>query len=90
MSKNDDIGNTPLHVAIENNNTSEAMKLINAGADVNAKNIFGETPLHYAAFYARSELLGALIKRGGDVNLQSMSSADERSITAKTLAFFQK
>lgn len=40
-----------------------------AGADVNAKNVKGQTPLHIAAEnYGNSEVLTILIKAGADVN----------------------
>jgi Ankyrin repeats (many copies) len=42
-------GNTPLHIAIENNNLDFAMRLIASGADINVENSKGESILHLLA-----------------------------------------
>lgn len=81
----DDIGNTALHVAIQTGDTTTAMRLIDAGADVNAKNKFGETPMHYAAFFTRVEIIKRLLEHDADVDAQTNSSreTDPRSLDAK-------
>ena len=40
------VGDTPLHVACEEKNDAIAVRLIEEGADVNAKNLFGMSPFH--------------------------------------------
>lgn len=45
--------------------------LIDAGADVNAKDEDGQTPLHYAADRGHSEALKVLINAGADVNAKN-------------------
>jgi ankyrin repeat protein len=41
--------NTPLHRAALEGNLEEVKKLVEGGADVNAKNTIGKTPLHMAS-----------------------------------------
>ena len=43
--------------------------LIDAGADVNAKNLSRETPLHWAAQYSAPRGISTLIQVGADVNV---------------------
>lgn len=48
--KTDNEKNTPLHMAVGVNKTTDLTKfLLKLGADPNAKNLFGKTPLHDAA-----------------------------------------
>lgn len=44
--------------------------LINAGADVNAKDVNGKTPLHYAVHNGLVGVVSSLIKVGAEVNVQ--------------------
>jgi len=48
--------------------TDIALHLINAGADVNAKDNYGTTPLIFAAISGSTEIMAALIDKGADVN----------------------
>ncbi len=57
---------TPLHRI---QNLKEAQKLIDDGADVNAKDKFGHTPLHTAT---SPEMVQLLIKNGADVNARNV------------------
>jgi tetratricopeptide (TPR) repeat protein len=56
---------TPLHRA---DNLAEAKRLINEGADVNARDNYGRTPLHWAAEDGKKEVAELLISKGADVN----------------------
>lgn len=62
-----DLGNTPLHGA---NSVEEAQALIQAGANINAKNKLLWTPLHYAVNNNRIDLVELLIKAGADTTLK--------------------
>ena len=60
---------TPLSWAIYRGNVSITKQLINAGADVNAKDKLWGHPLSYRAImHGRIEILKELIKAGADVN----------------------
>jgi ankyrin repeat protein len=48
-----------------------AKRLIEAGANVNAKDYLGQTPLEWAATHAPPEVVTMLIKAGADVNAES-------------------
>jgi len=46
------------------------IKLIEKGADVNARDIDGNTPLHWAANFGNVESINLLLKAGADVKKQ--------------------
>ena len=58
-------GDTPLHIAIKNQNTEIIELLIRKRAKLNVKNNKGKTPLHLAR---QSEIVKLLIEKGADVN----------------------
>ena len=58
-------GNTALHLA---NNFQVVKLLVDAEADVNAKNKNGDTPLHIAAKHGDAEVCRYLIANGANVN----------------------
>ncbi len=67
-------GETPLHLAAREGNSSVGNVLIEAGANVNARTEDGETPLLLAARRRRDEsltLARELIKAGADVNIRA-------------------
>ncbi len=64
---NDELGRSPLHLAVINGHMALVNVLINAGADVNAIDpLKGWTPLHYAAFYRYPGIFLFLLGRRGD------------------------
>ena len=67
-NKRDELGNTPLHVAIDKGEVAAAHLLIRYGADVNAGDVDGTTPLHLAAGDGYGTLVAALADCGADVN----------------------
>ena len=66
----DEEDKTPLMLAVSNNENIEATKiLIEAGADVNAKNKYGTTALMCTK---KPKVIGTLIQAGADVNAQNI------------------
>jgi ankyrin repeat protein len=64
----EETGDRPLHRAAMEGNTDIARLLIEAGADVNARNALGQTPLHWAADKANIACLHFLIGNGAQVD----------------------
>ena len=75
-------GSTPLHFcALQREGKELAKKLIDAGADVNAKNIFGYTPLYLSVKYNKIDMVRILMDNGADENI-----ADDLGDTPLSLA----
>ncbi len=66
----DDLGRTPLHVAVAYHSTEIVKLLIDAGADINRREEFqgGRTSLYYAIDRENLENVKLLIAAGADVN----------------------
>lgn len=65
---------TPLHFAAQSGNISIVRALLNAGADVNARNPQDITPLHLAAWDGNADIASLLIEHGADVNRRNHRS----------------
>jgi ankyrin repeat protein len=68
---------TPLHVAITSNLSNEEKQnscktLVEAGADLLAKDGSGDTPLHLAAKNCSSDILEYLLKMGANANINDI------------------
>lgn len=63
-----DIGETPLHIAIREDNLHIAELLLAAGADSSKIYNDGEAPIHIAAKHGKAHIVGTLLKYGSDVN----------------------
>jgi ankyrin repeat protein len=61
--------------AIRNEDAQVARKLLDNGADVNARDAQGNTPLILASFYASPECVELLIEKGADVNAANKAGA---------------
>lgn len=71
VNATNDIGETPLYIAVRENNMYITELLIQAGADANKKDNDGLSPLHVAARKGKVHIVGALVKGGADVNCQN-------------------
>jgi ankyrin repeat protein len=60
-----------LIAAAESKDHDAALKLIDQGADVRAKDVDGTTALHWAAHYADVDLVARLLKAGAEVNVSN-------------------
>ncbi len=61
-------GQTPLHFACERGHFEVATRLLDAGADIEARDLIGRTPLMTTALSGNMEIAKELIKRGADIN----------------------
>ncbi|WP_420011980.1 ankyrin repeat domain-containing protein [Tateyamaria sp.] len=59
-------GDSPLHSAAKNGKAEAIGALLNAGADLDARNEDGSTPLHQAARKGQKDVVGALLNSGAD------------------------
>jgi ankyrin repeat protein len=60
-------GSSALHLAIVGQESIDFVKrLIDANADVNAKNMYGETPLHWGAQKGLAAIVTLLLENGAD------------------------
>ncbi len=69
VNMKDEIGRSPLHIAVISGHLAVVNVLIKAGAEVNAAERFKNlTPLHYAALYNFPKIMLFLLSRGAVVN----------------------
>ena len=66
LQTRDSDGNTPLHIAVRDDNMAEVQALLDSGADVNARNDYGTTPLH--SVRSNAALVQLLLANGADIN----------------------
>jgi hypothetical protein len=60
----------------------EAKRLLDEGADVNARTESGYTPLHWAAKFGYTEAASLLLERGADVNARKEDGSTPLSFAA--------
>ena len=60
---------TALHIAVSNGRVNVVEVLIDAGADIEAKDVKGLTPLHYACDAGKLEIVQMLVEAGADVRV---------------------
>jgi|GEM_PF-609235 ankyrin repeat protein/serine/threonine protein kinase len=71
INARDKSGDTPLHIAVQDNRPEIVYFLIVNGAKVNVKNSEGQTPLHIAVQDNRPEIVSFLIDNGAKVNVEN-------------------
>ena len=64
-------GETALHYAVEKDNIEIVEKLLDAGAEVNAKSFNGNTPLHWVTDKDQREMAEVLLRKGADVYIEN-------------------
>ena len=77
------LGYTPLHLAAQNDNLYFVRKLIEKGADVNAKDKYGNTPLFKAVYFYKGDkqVINELLKNGANAE-----ETNNSGVSPKTLA----
>ena len=68
----DELGETPLHVAVRRQKDDALIaSLVAGGADVSARDAHGNTPLHTAAWWGKDSAVRTLLKLGAPVNARN-------------------
>ena len=65
---------TPLHIAVENGHLNVAELLLNAGANISAKDNLSQTPLHDACLTNNLGIAKLLVDAGADLSVKGNSS----------------
>jgi uncharacterized protein len=80
------MGSTPLHLAATNPDLSAMKALIEAGADVMARDNDGATPLHMAAYSSRPKNTQLMLEAGADPMAKTDNGRDAGSMARKVKA----
>ncbi len=73
VNEMNDVGRTPLHLAVLNGHKEVVAVLLESGADVNLKSKKNKrSPLHYAVWKGHAGIAGLLIKKGADVEAEEI------------------
>lgn len=80
----DDEGNTPLIVSIQNEKPFLANLYLKMGADINLTNNLGESPLMHAVATENIQLVDYLIEKGADLNIINKSGKTVFDIAKET------
>lgn len=76
----DDLGTTPLMLAVEHGRADILRLLIERGARVNEQRPDGETALTLAAWYGRMDVVDILLARGSNVNAETAAGETALSL----------
>ena len=64
-------GTSDLHTAATKGDIATITRLLDRGADIEARDENGETPLHRAAWKGANDILDTLIRRGADAHAKN-------------------
>lgn len=73
LNRRDSRGETKLHRAVQDNNVALAVKLVQAGADIDSKNRHGETALMLCVAQRNAAMCCALLESGANANVRNAS-----------------
>jgi ankyrin repeat protein len=78
----DDTSLSPLHYAVSAQMLDVTELLLEAGADIEAKDVHGNTPLSDAVFYAngRPEIIELFLKKGANPDAENNHAVSPRSL----------
>lgn len=87
FEQDDTTENTPLHKV---QNSQEAEALIQAGADINARNNLRHTPLHIAVNKGHKDIVALLIQEGAETHATDiwLRTPVEMAYSMEMVAFF--
>lgn len=82
---------TALHKAVQNNlgDISIVKKLLNAGANIEARDAFGKTPLVWAAQYNNKNAIETLVSSGADVKVRDLAGNTVMHLIESPMAIFR-
>lgn len=81
IAKPNRYGDTPVLLAAGQGHAQMVLRLIEAGADINAK---GWTPLHYAVFSNHLDIVKLLLARGADLELRAPNGRTALMLATQT------
>lgn len=83
-------GQTPLHFACERGHPDVVIRLLDAGGDIEARDLQGRTPLMTTVTSKNMEVVNALLKKGADINAAlTRGPATYTTLTVAAMSGFQ-
>lgn len=84
INETDRAGDTPLSLAVKNNNGAVVKFLLQFGVELNTTNLEGRTPLFIAVHYGYLKIVEYLLQRKANPNISDDSDATPLMIAAET------